>query len=968
MRKPIEVLHLAVGLTLCMGRVGLPAESGIRIDPDAGTRFHYADDFETARFLDDAFLSNLKVDCWQKGAIANSGPHGNRTLVYRFYGDRVITGMDLRIDQSANGPNLGGSNSLFVSSNGLDWTSIASTARQKPDRNGWQREPLTIAKEKAAAFLGRSEVWVRLMLHNSSGLKTGISNRIQSIDVKLEVGNVVGAAADPQAELRAAWTALARKAGWGPITLDWADLADGRAPHYYEDADGTLRHAGAHGHLHLNQSEGFGIRRGHLHEGRSPLSLTTYVKAGEGPVMARIVVRCRRNSSRNMNVLWDGDVISTFDVGSYFEKDRAFFVQIERVGAEPVHELKVAGSDSGEILARQIALVGAQPVHWAAKPALPAGGSLEVVSACYLPDAKPPADSQVVDGRTAQKPEIGRDLRGLRRMYREHAEFGGLRLVLRNNGPVPAHVGDAIELNGRPIDESYVDFVSNDWDARGTVWYRVRPRCVEPGKCAEVYVRFRRRPEGGHATVKIPVENGKAVETRIPYADSGVSIDYVTTDALRNTLYVYARRSAGAPPLRISEMTLDANPVKSAEVYGPELPGGVALCVAELPAPLTEGAYHVAGVTTDKGKAIAAQFRVLPFRFPRSSIHVPPSLCESMHMNLSMWTECSLETCREYDIDTTSSDPLDRHERVRFILGPDEPDAHDNRGGGYNRGLGWNARRLAESGWQELVVRYSPRAATWIIMNGTTRPLNWWVYGQFADISCFDPYPVTFYGADHAYVRESLLTARASGAPRRMYACLEAYGWGKGQGVPKGARGPTPAEYRQNVVQAIGAGMKGLTSWVHSTGAGGWALNKPVTDEITAMNALIEGIEKELLLGTPVDLARNDAGQAMTGRVDQERWPKERLWTGALLCGPDAIVVAAANHIPASKPDLPAVDPARDVAITVRLPSFLLNVQAFEATADGIVSFPCTVADGKAILQVDAIEAGRVFVLRRRPD
>ena len=50
------------------------------------------------------------------------------------------------------------------------------------------------------------------------------------------------------------------------------------------------------------------------------------------------------------------------------------------------------------------------------------------------------------------------------------------------------------------------------------------------------------------------------------------------------------------------------------------------------------------------------------------------------------------------------------------------------------------------------------------------------------------------------------------------------------------------------------------------------------------MNALIEHIEDDLLLGMPVDLARSDAGPAPTGAYyDERRWPKERVWAQALL-------------------------------------------------------------------------------------
>jgi hypothetical protein len=251
-------------------------------------------------------------------------------------------------------------------------------------------------------------------------------------------------------------------------------------------------------------------------------------------------------------------------------------------------------------------------------------------------------------------------------------------------------------------------------------------------------------------------------------------------------------------------------------------------------------------------------------------------------------------------------------------------------------------------------------------MDGTTRPLNWCVYGQFADVSCFDPYPINFYGADHAYVRESLAYARQCGAPRRMMACLEAFGWSAGQGVPENRRGPVPEEWRQNVVQALGCGAKGLTSWVYVAGAGGWQLNEPVTQEMARVNALIAQIEDLLLLGTPVDWAQTDAGTVPTGVVGDEGWPKERVWAGALLCGPDAIVVTVANHIPASKPGPPAITPARDVTVSVRLPEYLADVAVTEVTEDGETPVACTVADGQARVRLDSVVSGRVLVLRRR--
>jgi hypothetical protein len=92
---------------------------------------------------------------------------------------------------------------------------------------------------------------------------------------------------------------------------------------------------------------------------------------------------------------------------------------------------------------------------------------------------------------------------------------------------------------------------------------------------------------------------------------------------------------------------------------------------------------------------------------------------------------------------------------------------------------------------------------------------------------------------------------------------------------------------------------------------------------------------------------------------------KEKVWTDALLCGPDAIVVAAVNHIPASRTAPTDIPAAENVTITVQLPGFLSAVTAFEVTTAGESPILCDVADGKAVFKLDSITSGRVFVLRR---
>lgn len=953
-------LTLASGLA-CAGQ-------GVVITPDDAGRFAYEDDYSTGRFVQDAFLANLPLECWTKGAILSNGPHRNRTLTYRFFGSRVLTGIHVQVEQSANARNLGGVNCLYLSPNGLDWRLVAASDSQEGDANGWQDGPLVTTPESEAALLGGTEAWVRVVLDNHSGLQTNTSNILKRLTVTLTLGGPATAAPDPQADLQQAWGQLRAAAGWRSLSLDWADPPAARPPHYYEDSDGWLQPPGGNPLMVVDEAEGFTIQRTLLYESRSPLALVTFLRTNRPGtrLLARMVIRGDADSSRAMRVLWDGEQLASFDVASYFEHDRVLLVALPVPQAGEIHELRVAGGDSGRIRLREIAVAGDGEPQWVPRPALPPDGRLQVLAAYYMPDPEPPAASQVVEGRRPVQ-DVGLVFEGLQRMYPDHARFGAVRVVFRNDGPVPVRIGEPVLLNGRPIQDSYVSFESSPWDAEGVVWYRVRPRLLLPGQCGQAYIRFRRAPGTAGCQISLPLENGAPLTVDVPYVQPSVSVDFVTLDASRRRLYLYARRGAGSDPGPVTGAQLDGTPLPNARIYGADFPGHVALVVADLPEPLEELAYHVAGVQTAH-TSTAAQFRVLPFTFPRSSIHVPPSLCAEMHMNLAMWYQQDLETCQRYNVDTTTAGPpFDLHPRIRFILGPDEPDANDNRGGGYDRGLGYHARRLADCGWQELIERFAPHAASWIIMNGTIRPLNWCVYGQLADIACFDPYPINFYGADHAYVRESLNFVRQCGAPRPLYACLEAFGWGAGQGVPSGARGPSPEEWRQNVVQALGAGMKGLTSWVYVAGAGGWEINQPLRLEMARTNMLIEHLQAELLLGTPVDLVTSDAGLVPTGTVGDEQWPKDRVAVAALLCGPDTLVVTAANHIPASKPDPPIIEPARNVTLTVTLPDYLPSVTAFEATEEGLQPFPCDIQDRKALLRLNEIASGRVFVLRRHP-
>ena len=432
-----------VSVVLAFSAAAFAEESGILISPDEDGNFQYTDDFSIPKFLRDTVDETVSADAWQKGSITNAGPN-TRTLTYRFYGDRLISSFGVLVHQTANSKNLGGVNSLELSLNGLDWTTVASSSSQEPDSNSWQRVPLTAPPEEMKKFVGHTTLWVRLELRNYSGLNTSTSNTISLVQANFTVGAEPEATADLQTEDYTKWGRLRKKAGWRSISLDWMDPVSQRPPHYYEDSDGWLQPPGENPHLNPDEAEGFVVQRAPSNKMRLPLSLVSFVKTGntDSSLMIRLTVRTTRNSSRDMTVLWDHNRLASFDVASYFEKDKTLFVQIPGPQSAGVHELRIVGGDGGSILVRQIVVAGGDEPAWVEKPRMMDGGSLEALSAYYMPDPLPPADSQTVEGRH-RKQEAGLIFTGMRRMYDEHADFGGIRIVLRNN---PIFTGDRTDL------------------------------------------------------------------------------------------------------------------------------------------------------------------------------------------------------------------------------------------------------------------------------------------------------------------------------------------------------------------------------------------------------------------------------------------------------------------------------------------------------------------------------------------
>ncbi len=382
-----RTLYFAILFLFATVRAG--AGQGIPIVPGDDGRFEYRDDFSTPKVLLDAFVAQDDVEMWAPGQLVSAGPVPRRQLVYRFYGDHPIRDVEVSVEQMSNARHLGGVTHLEVSDNGVDWTRADSSARFQPDANAWQTGALVFGADSAEDFAGRSEFWLRLTLENHSGLTSYTSNIVKGLLVLIAVDPDTPAMAAGVDSAEQAWGALRASTSWHTITLDCRDPGDGRAPHYYEDVDGWLVDAASHPLLHPDETDGFPISRRYDPATRSATGLGVFVDVGEagGPLMARIVVNTALQGFRRLAIHWDGEIMGTFDTASCFDAETPFYVEL--TPGEGTHELRITAEDTGQVLIRRIEIAGASVRGWVSKPALAAGGPLEVVSASYLPDPAP---------------------------------------------------------------------------------------------------------------------------------------------------------------------------------------------------------------------------------------------------------------------------------------------------------------------------------------------------------------------------------------------------------------------------------------------------------------------------------------------------------------------------------------------------------------------------------------------------
>lgn len=570
--------------------------------------------------------------------------------------------------------------------------------------------------------------------------------------------------------------------------------------------------------------------------------------------------------------------------------------------------------------------------------------ALEVVGAWWAPDR----------GTPYAWFEAARDIQ--RYFQDDYRAAGYLYLYLRNDSPrslTPA----GFTLDGRPIEA---------WRAEHkVVWWRLLPRPLPFGAIGEVMVRLREAPS---APVELAVsfDDGSRVAASIAPQPHPLRIETVGFNEAIDRAFVVAEPLDGRPR-RLARVFLDGRDVTTAcRFVDPDFAGGAAGALVTLAEPLAYGSHHVWQVACDDGATAACALRAYDGAVPLGMY------------GYTTFEEYARNGCNAYNsFGRLSAGQLQDMQRLGLravmILGDrppepgvaghpavlaygpmDEPDCHD-----YNEQdipaplrIGHLAPEMERR--LQLYREADPRAMTTITCDLTYKPTNFYTYCALPDLPNVDCYPISI-GAGLNMAREVVETARRAAGPRPLMFTYEC--WFDDPRDPaklaarRFPRPPFAGEVRMMMLEAIGAGARGLFGYIHCTEPIGERLFRGAGEYPDLWSTIgrtcreLEQVAPLLSFAHPLAWAQSDRAEVAAA---------------SLLCGPDALLVVLANRAVEQRADAFVVQPQRDVRLT--LPAAPVAVtSAWQVTADGFA--PLALTGDPAVVTLPRLGVAEVLLL-----
>ncbi len=474
----------------------------------------------------------------------------------------------------------------------------------------------------------------------------------------------------------------------------------------------------------------------------------------------------------------------------------------------------------------------------------------------------------------------------------DYRAAGALYLYLRNKGRKPLKATD-FALNGKPLSELREQ-------EHSVVWWRLLPNPLPPGRVGEVTIRLR-EALSENAQVRVQFEGGAEVQATVEPRACPLRIETVGfAEALDEVFVVVEKLRDG--PARVESVWLDGrNVTASARLLDPAFQTGLAPLTVRLKQPLQYGSYHVLKVTAAEGPAAACCVRAYDGWVPLGSYGFATFEEYARngvngYNNFGRGGKQDLESQQRLGmrgiITVGDRPPRDYEIGHAGLLGyclMDEPDCRDYGVKELPHPLRIGHYAMEMERRAQLCRQADARNLTFLTIDLTYKPANFYIYGPIADVTNCDCYPLLF-GAGVKMVREVVETARYGAGPRPL--CFTFQGVyhdpldPKGKEKQKYPRPPLAEEERIMLHYAIGAGARGLYNYIHCTEKTGRHISRgtrefpDLWDEIGRTYRALEHVAPLLALAHPTTLATSN---------------RDKLWLRTLICGADALLLVAVN-------------------------------------------------------------------------
>ena len=562
---------------------------------------------------------------------------------------------------------------------------------------------------------------------------------------------------------------------------------------------------------------------------------------------------------------------------------------------------------------------------------------------------------------------------------------GSLHLYLKNVSSSPVKIVE-VKLFGSTVRRLVAEPLP--MANRKVHWFRIVPNPVAPGEIANVLIRLAREPRERTVGLAVETDRDQSLEVEVPLRCPAISLSYVAFGDDFRTIYAYVRREAPASPreelfpaprggsrprFAISKVMLGARDVTDRSfVPDPEFFHGVALVKIGLDEPLKEGSCHTLKIEVGELTSTAYQIRAVRPLFAIGSYWVPPqeegynlalSFAQAPESYLDILAERGLVGGGDYfpahgqtEWDRKSLGAylksLTNHPALHLVYLDDEPDCRDFEYAGEQRKeLGYTAMSMVRK--MEFLREVCPKHPTFIAIDNTWRPANYFVYGELADIMA--PH---WYGNEIEHSAGQSEQVKKAVEPRMAYYTP----W-----LDSRKRPQTADDMRLRAYYPISEGMKGLIYY-------SWKFAATTTpDKGRELRAAMTLMHKELQAVGPLLIKGELIPIASSNRND--------LKLSAFLCGDEAAVLMVINE---NRSDFRHSDthlddggkpkgkrrqvlPTKNVRIDLALPEWFSPREVYEVVGDRTEQVAHSVTSAGTSLRCSDMGLTKMVVIRRDP-